>query len=229
MDLALKQFIEDNINLIEENTYHSWQEVYSNLEDYDGSDLPGDFGKAMLDAGINPCEILGYVPRRFLQFQKDVTNFEIPDNCNYIDMGAFEDTSIEHIEIPLSVIELDHLAFAGSKLKEIILPDSVNAVRNGAFHSCQQLEKVDLGSTDILGEDVFGDCIHLKEVILPSNLKSLDPSVFENCTRLKEIIFLGSIQSFKNIISEYKYPYKTFTIHCNDGDYKWRAKYDYDD
>lgn len=224
MDLALKQFIEDNIELIEQNTYHSWQEVYSNLEEYDGSDLPGEFGKCMLDAGINPCEVLGYVPRRFLQFQKDVTNFEIPDNCTYIGMGAFEDTSIEHIEIPLSVIEVDPLAFAGSKLKEIILPDSVNSVRNGAFHSCQQLEKVDLSSVDILGDDIFEDCINLREVILPSNLRSLDPSVFHNCTGLEEIVFLGTVQSFKNIISEGRYPYRTFTIHCIDGDYKWGAK-----
>ena len=229
MTEELKKFIEDNIKLIEENTYHAWQKIYSKFEEYDEEDLPGDFGKAMLDAGINPCEVLGYVPRRFLQFQRDVTNFEIPDNCTYIGMGAFEDTSIEHIEIPLSVIEIDPLAFAGSKLKEIILPDSINAVRNGAFHSCQQLEKVDLGSTDILGDDVFEDCINLREVILPSNLRSLDPNAFNNCMRLKQIIFLGTIQSFKNIISEDRYPYKTFNIRCTNGDYKWRAKYDYDD
>lgn len=224
MTEELKKFIEDNIELIEQNTYHSWQEIYSNFEEYDGDSLPGEFGKCMLEAGINPCDVLGYVPRRFLQFQKDVANFEIPDNCTYIGMGAFEDTSIEHIEIPLSVIEIDPLAFAGSKLKEIILPDSVNSVRNGAFHSCQQLEKVDLGSTDILGGDVFGDCTYLKEAILPSNLRSLDPSVFHDCTRLEEIVFLSTIQNFKNIISEDKYPYKTFIIHCTDGDYKWGAK-----
>ena len=226
MTEELKKFIEDNIKLIEENTYHAWQEIYSNFEEYDGEDLPGEFGKCMLDAGINPCEVLGYVPRRFLQFQKDIINFEIPDNCTYIGMGAFEDTSIEHIELPLSIIEIDPLAFAGSKLKEIILPDSVNAVRNGAFHSCQQLEKVDLGSTDILGEDVFGDCIHLKEVILPRNLRYLPEDVFNNCTRLKEIVFLGTMQEFEAITRTYLQPYKTFTIHCTDGDYKWRAKYE---
>ena len=200
MNEEVKQFIEENIELIEENTYHAWQEIYSNLEEYDGEDLPGEFGRCMLDAGINPCEVLGYVPRRFLQFQKDVTNFEIPDNCTYIGMGAFEDTSIEYIEIPLSVIEIDHFAFAGSKLKEIVLPDSVNAVRNGAFHSCQQLEKVDLGSTDILGDDVFEDCINLREVILPGNLRYLPSDVFNNCTRLKEIVWLGTVEGFRSII-----------------------------
>ena len=57
---------DENIKLIEENTYHSWQQLYSKFEDFDEEDLPGDFGKCMLDAGINPCEVLGYVPRRFL-------------------------------------------------------------------------------------------------------------------------------------------------------------------
>ena len=34
-----KKFIEDNINLIEENTYHSWQKIYSKFEDFDESGL----------------------------------------------------------------------------------------------------------------------------------------------------------------------------------------------
>lgn len=197
MTEKVKKFIEDNINLIEQNTYHSWQQLYSKFEDFDGEDLPGDFGKCMLDAGINPCEVLGYVPRRFLQFQKDITNFEIPDTCTYIGMSAFEDTSLKYINIPEGIGDIDFLAFSGTRLKSIRLPDSVKILYSAVFHSCQELKEVDLGSIKEMNEETFKDCIYLTKIIVPNTLNVLNANNFDGCTRLREIIYLGTIDDFK--------------------------------
>ena len=51
MKEKIKKFIEDNINLINQN---KWEEVYSNARDL----YPhvGEFTEALLNCGINPLE-----------------------------------------------------------------------------------------------------------------------------------------------------------------------------
>ena len=100
LDIELEQFIKSHINLINEDTEESWRDIYRDFEDYDGEDLPGNFGRVMLECGIDPCIKIGEVPRRFLQGQNNINSYKIPDNCTYIGMSAFEDTSIKSIDIP---------------------------------------------------------------------------------------------------------------------------------
>ena len=90
----LKNFINENINLINENTPESWRSIYQQFEeDYD-EELAGQLSAVLLASGINPPLIIGEVPRRFLQYQSQITEYKIPSNCTYIGMSAFEDTSI---------------------------------------------------------------------------------------------------------------------------------------
>ena len=88
----LKNFINENINLINENTPDSWRSIYQKFED--DEDLAGRLSAILLVAGINPPLVIGEIPRRFLQYQSQITEYKIPSNCTYIGMSAFEDTSI---------------------------------------------------------------------------------------------------------------------------------------
>ena len=214
----LEKFINDNESLINQNTSESWISVYQKFEDEYPEELAGQLSVLLLDEGIDVCKIIEEVPRRFLQYQKEITHYEIPNNCTYIGMSAFEDTSITQINIPDKVTGLDYLAFGGSKLKSIKLPNSVKTLENAVFHSCKELEEVDLGNLVYLGEDCFVDCIHLNKVIIPNTIFRLELTYFYGCNRLKEIIYKGTIEEFEDLVSNdldnWKLSYK---IICNDG------------
>ena len=222
LDIELEQFIKSHIDLINEDTEESWRSIYRDFEDYDSEDLPGNFGRVMLECGIDPCIRIGEVPRRFLQYQNNITSYKIPDNCTYIGMSAFEDTSIKSIDIPDSVNAIDFLAFSNTRLKSITLPDKVRILENAVFFGCKELEEVDLGNVFIMGQDIFEGCEKLSKIIIPNTIEILDSSNFNGCTNLKEIVFLGTKDQFSKIIVGYPDNNK-IAIHCTDGDYIWEA------
>ena len=193
----LEKFINDNESLINQSTSESWISVYQKFEDEYPEELAGQLSVLLLDEGIDICKIIREVPRRFLQYQKEITHYEIPNNCTYIGMSAFEDTSITQINIPDKVTGLDYLAFAGSKLKSIKLPNSVKALENAVFHSCKELEEVDLGEIISIGENCFEDCIHLTKIYIPKNILYFHINNLYGCTRLKEINYKGTKEEFE--------------------------------
>ena len=127
-DEALKIFVEKHINEIETEDKKVWQNLYLNFEDDDGQALPGDFGWLMLKVGVDPTKILGYVPRRFIQYQRDIKSYNIPEGTEYIGYAAFEDSGLENVTIPDSVTEFDYVCFAGTKIKSIDIPPTVTRI-----------------------------------------------------------------------------------------------------
>ena len=215
----LKNFINENINLINENTPESWRSIYQQFEeDYD-EELAGQLSAVLLASGINPPLIIGEVPRRFLQYQSQITEYKIPDNCTYIGMSAFEDTSITEINIPSTVTGIDYLAFGGTKLKKIKLPNSVKTLENAVFHSCKDLEEVDLGKIVGIGEECFVDCIHLTKLYIPKNIFYFDMNNLYGCTRLKEINYKGTKEQFEfQVADELEDWTNQYKIICTDGE-----------
>ena len=213
----LKNFINDNLNLIDKNTPDSWRSIYQKFEDEYDEELAGQLSAVLLEAGINPPLIIGEVPRRFLQYQSQITEYKIPDNCTYIGMSAFEDTSITEINIPSTVTGIDYLAFSGTKLKKIKLPSSVKTLENAVFHSCKDLEEVDLGNLVYLGDECFVDCIHLTKVIIPNTIFRLDLTCFYGCTRLREINYKGTKEEFEELVSDDLDNWFAYKIICTDG------------
>lgn len=214
----LKNFIHDNLDLIDKNTPDSWRSIYQKFEDDYDEGLAGQLSAVLLASGINPPLIIGEIPRRFLQYQSQITEYKIPNNCTYIGMSAFEDTSITEINIPSTITGIDFLAFGGTKLKKIKLPSSVKTLENAVFHSCKYLEEVDLGNLVYLGDECFVDCIHLIKIIIPNTIFRLDLTCFYGCTRLREINYKGTIEEFEDLVSDdldnWKLAYK---IICTDG------------
>ena len=214
----LKNFINENIELINENTPDSWLSIYQKFEDEYDEELAGQLSAVLLASGINPPLIIGEIPRRFLQYQSQITEYKIPSNCTYIGMSAFEDTSITQIDIPPAVTGIDYLAFGGSKLKSIKLPSSVKTLENAAFHSCKDLEEVDLGEIVSIGEDCFAGCIHLTKLYIPKNILYFHMNSLYGCTRLKEIIYKGTKEEFELWVTDELEDWTNqYKIICTDG------------
>ena len=70
-----------------------------------------------------------------------LTEFTIPDNVTYIDIGAFRGcTSLTSITIPDSVTKIDSMAFRYcTSLESINIPDGVTKIGNFAFYECNSL------------------------------------------------------------------------------------------
>ena len=197
MDAELKIFINENLDLINENTKESWEEIYERLPKQDN--LRGDFTQTILDAGINdPAEILGYIPDSYL-YESTITNYKIPDNVTSIGSSAF---------------------YNCSTLTEIVIPDSVTSIDYRVFSSCSSLTSVMIPDGVMsIGQYAFYNCISLPSIVLPGSVTQIGWDAFENCTSLKEIHFKGTKTKWNNIIkgSDWRNNSSIKRIICNDG------------
>lgn len=121
LTLEVKQFIEDNIDLIEDR---AWDQIYDNARFTLDSESTGGFTLAMLDIGEDPLETLDYIPDYYLS-----------------------DAKIESFYIPNHIHELCEGCFAYSSLKEIVIPGSVTTIGMYAFSECPQLKRVTIPPT----------------------------------------------------------------------------------
>lgn len=86
MNDKLKKFINENLDLINQNTKESWEEIYYKLND---SILRGKFTEVILKAGINdPAKIMGKIPSLYL-CKCNISEYKIPNNITSIGNSAF--------------------------------------------------------------------------------------------------------------------------------------------
>ena len=168
MNEILKQFINENIDLINKNTKESWEEIYEKLY----FKIKGDFTKVILDAGINdPASKLGYIPEYYL-YSCNISEYKIPDNVTSIGSYAF--------------------AYCDS-LTSIVIPDGVTTIGSYAFHGCSSLtEIVMLDGVTSISDRAFRDCTSLTSIIIPDGVTSIGDRAFIGCSSLKEIHYKGT-------------------------------------
>lgn len=121
LTFEVKEFIEDNIDLIEDR---AWDQIYDNALFNLDSESTGKFTEAMLAIGEDPLKYLDYIPDYYLS-----------------------DAKIESFNIPARIHELGEGCFSYSFLKEIVIPDSVTSIRMYAFYECPQLKRVTIPPT----------------------------------------------------------------------------------
>ena len=157
MNEQLKKFIEDNIELIENN---DWEKVYDKI-------FPTGFTDTLLECDINPLELgLNYIPDRFLNNSK-IKNFVIPNNIRKIGEWAFHwCINLTSITIPDSVTSIGDYAFYDcSNLTSIIIPDSVTSIGEWAFSGCSSLTSIEISNNvTSIGGYAFRDCHSLTEI-----------------------------------------------------------------
>lgn len=121
LTFEVKEFIEDNIDLIEDK---AWDQIYDNAKFTLDSESTGKFTEAMLAIGEDPLETLDYIPDYYLS-----------------------DAKIESFNIPNHIHELGEGCFSYSSLREIVIPDSVTTIGMYAFYECPQLKRVTIPPT----------------------------------------------------------------------------------
>ena len=135
LTFEVKEFIEQNIDLIEEKR---WDEVYDNASFNLDSDSTGAFTKAILDIGLDPIteQGLDWIPDYYLS-STSITSFNIPNTIHSLGEGCF----------------------SYSAIKRITIPESVETLRDYVFYDCANLEEVVvLGDTKDIGSRVFYGC-----------------------------------------------------------------------
>lgn len=129
----VKEFIEDNIELIEKG---SWDQIYDNAKFNLDSESTGGFTNAMLSIGIDPVKDgkLDYIPDYYLADQS-IDTYVIEEDVHSIEEGAF----------------------AYSKIKKIVIPESITFIGSYAFYDCLKLEEVTIFSKKLMatGDHVF--------------------------------------------------------------------------
>lgn len=109
------------------------------------------------------------------------------DDVEYIEVGAFNNTSIQNIYIK-NLKELKSFAFSACKnLKEVIIEDSLKVVDENAFSGCMQLSKIILPETLAkIKSNAFDKCKNIKELKIPANVK-IEKNSFDK--KMEDLVF----------------------------------------
>lgn len=163
----LKKFLENNIELIEENKF---DELYEKAEhDLYFSQSIGALTRTLLVADVNPLEHLTEIPYCYLYGDSNITTFVIPDKIEFVNSGAFANCS---------------------QLYDVIFGTDVSVIYYGAFEGCTELTNVTLNDGLLeIGQYAFRNT-NIEKLRLPSTLRSIDVQAFPELVTLE--VFPGT-------------------------------------
>lgn len=135
----LKNFIEDNISLIENRDF---KELYEKAYAMDSGINVSDLTHVLYSIGMDPLEDLRYIPVSFLEACDALIEVDIPIHIERIDESAFYDcNNIESITIPKNVTELASWSLAGcDNLRKIVILGDVERIDRLVFGQSPKLE-----------------------------------------------------------------------------------------
>ena len=113
-----------------------------------------------------------------------LTDITLPNSLKKINDGLFEMCRhLTSIEIPNSVTTIGANAFSRSGLTQISLPDSIVKIADWSFFDCYFLNQVTLPNSLLyIGEGAFSNCSNLKQIKIPSSVKTVRDRAFpRNC------------------------------------------------
>lgn len=121
----------------------------------------------------------------------DYVSFDGEDyQITKIAAGAFKNADLDAIDLTASnsLTYIGESAFEGSSVTEITLGYAQTTVCSSAFRNCRELHTADLSRTNIswVHTSTFEGCSSLSELMLPSNIQSIDPYAFSG-TALESI------------------------------------------
>lgn len=132
----IKEYIEENIALVEANDFNH---LYSNCEPLWVEKLTS----ILYQAGIDPLLHMDAVPREFAYSNSKLTDIVIPSNIKTIYPRAFQRSSIYHVAIDEGCTYIFNSAFAFCENLEIVeLPLSIQGIDDTAFFACSNLHTI---------------------------------------------------------------------------------------
>lgn len=209
MNEKVKQFIKENTELINEDTKESWEEIYKKLD----ADLTlrGEFTTIMLDADIDPAQILDYIPNRYL-YRSNIVKYKIPNSVTSISSEAFcWCYSLTSIEIPEGVTSIGSNAFSYCKsLASIVIPNSVTSIGESASFNCTNLTNIYItnlarwcnvtGAGNLMyygsrSKNLYVNNELVIELVIPNSVTSISERAFSYCNALTSVVIPDSVTS----------------------------------
>ena len=141
IDKSLKEFIEDNISLIENRDF---KELYKKAYSMNIPFNVGDLTHVLYSIGIDPLEDLTYIPAAFFESCDALFEVDIPVHIEHIDESAFYDcNNIYSITIPKNVTELGSWSLGGcEELRKIIILGDLKRIDRLAFGQSPKLDVI---------------------------------------------------------------------------------------
>jgi hypothetical protein len=175
MNEEIKQFIEQNIQLIDECDFKKLYNQASSI--FDDEEIP-ELTKIFLTSGIDPLLYLTNVPERY---------------CS--------DLSIKEVTIPSNIKIIGTSAFTNCHdLKSVVFKEGVDEIESRAFSSCESLTKIYFpDSLSQLNAEVFQDCSNLEEVSIGKNIKYVGSYAFARCSKLHQIEYRGTSAEWNKV------------------------------
>lgn len=147
-------------------------------------------------------------------YRTGLTEITLSNGLTYIGTGAFENCLYlekANLNVDGNLTILGAWAFRNCQsLTSFVLPKAITKIGDSAFENCIAMHDIDLCSggltnnLNILGRDVFKDCISLRSLTFPNNCADdVYMSCFRGCTALewicarnKDIMFLDEPGTF---------------------------------
>ena len=132
----------------------------------------------------------------------NLTSITIPESVTEIGDRAFENcTNLLGLQIPANIEKIgddafDDTAWYNNQPDGLLYIGKVLYAYKGDKTKATDVEIKE--GTKAISNDVFSDCVNLKNVVIPDSVNSIGSSVFENCTSLESITIPESVSSFGN-------------------------------
>ncbi len=187
MEISLKEFIEANIDLIDNNQFEL---LYHNFRTEFRTKDWGMLSDFLFRAGINPLNYLEFVPKFFLYGTGNTKELVIPNHVTKIYARAFEKAhSLTSIQLSPYITNIEQYAFMECiNLRTIKFPSMIESLGESAFEHCSMLYNVDCSSElAIIPYRCFYYCSSLRNVTLPYGVVEIGQDAFRYCTSLESI------------------------------------------
>ena len=142
IEQAVKQFIEENIDLVDDNEFLY---LYKQIKSYT---FTRSFTETLLAASINPLDYMTEIPERYL-YESKIQTLHIPAGITTVGKYAFARcTELTQVSLPEGVTLIDEGAFMNcTKLERVQLPATLRYIETGAFQGCTALKDVTFSGT----------------------------------------------------------------------------------
>lgn len=91
--------------------------------------------------------------------------------------------------VPLEVKNIKEYAFCESEIESVTINENIDYIGNFAFYQCRELINIDWCKCYIkaINKGTFYDCQQIKDIIIPTSVRSIAEAVFYGCSKLKNV------------------------------------------
>ncbi len=231
MQSAIKNFLEENRELIQNPTKDNLEKLIDRAARYDSplKDIVGQMTDILEEvAQIDVVSIFGYIPSCYKRGSLR-SSYIIPSDASSIQNYAISNCpNLTSISIPSSIKRVSSGAFSNcKKLISIEIDEGVSLIDMFAFSDCPALKEVKFPhSVSTLKYGLFEGCDVLENVEIPIEVQEIEENVFSFCLELKSLDYKGTKAQWGKIKKHPKWKANSSIefVHCLDGDISYVKK-----